>query len=145
VIAAVVTVGVLVTAAPAHAGWKMDRAEEIADTVWRHPCNGNVPVSWDDPARVFAAVDPYRPPMAWTRPGDCTLHLNGPWIARWGIPWSDLCPSVLHEYGHLAGMQHSPNPRSVMYPVLHPDSRCRSRGRPYLEAHGALLRPGPHD
>jgi hypothetical protein len=32
-------------------------------------------------------------------------------------PASAVCEIILHEYGHLAGLEHSTNPRSIMHPT----------------------------
>lgn len=49
------------------------------------------------------------------RQGDyCRITLHP--AARWS--WRILCTTVVHEYGHLAGREHSRNRRSVMYPVV---------------------------
>jgi hypothetical protein len=51
--------------------------------------------------------------------------------------WRELCPALLHEYGHLAGYRdplnpsdpaHSHNPRSIMWAYAHYDRRCDHRG-----------------
>jgi hypothetical protein len=42
------------------------------------------------------------------------------WLNLWSYPPRQLCQIALHEYGHLAGFTHSPNPRSVMYSPLQP-------------------------
>jgi hypothetical protein len=45
---------------------------------------------------------------------------------------------LAHEYGHLAGRRHSPNPRSIMYPVLTRDN-CRR----YIRRRGLAAPPAP--
>lgn len=45
--------------------------------------------------------------------GDCIIWVNasdGPFRSR------QLCKLIVHEAGHLRGLRHSTNPRSVMYP-----------------------------
>lgn len=42
----------------------------------------------------------------------CALVLDASLADR---PYSEVCPVVLHEVGHLAGFGHSPNPASIMY------------------------------
>ena len=142
----------LVLAAPARAGWKIDRALAVAQIVW-HPACGQLRVSFERPPADVAEA------AGWAWSGDCTIRVNSQGSHR---AFEPFCQTVLHEAGHVAGMGHSSNPRSVMYPyrrldvghtVLHGrrvtvwpgvDSRCRDRGRPFLGAHGAtslLKRP----
>lgn len=44
--------------------------------------------------------------------------------------WPNFCAVTIHEYGHLVGLDHSPNPRSVMHPNILPSGYpaiCRNR------------------
>lgn len=130
-----VTLAVLVAAsAPAHAGWKIDRATAIAEIVWQDPCEGRVTLVWQDLGDVFAADGL-----------DCLVRINN---AGSGWGWPVFCTLMIHEYGHLAGYRdpanptdpvHARNPRSVMHtPMTTIDPRCFFNGRPYLERHGVL-------
>jgi hypothetical protein len=129
----------------ASAGWRIDRAKEIAAIVWRHPCNDQVALMFDDlpyseGVIELASADECEVHMALQGPG-----LNGD---RWG--WDEFCTVVIHAYGHLAGFRdpanvsdplHSRNPDSVMENqsgIRLIDGRCVSRGRLYLERHGVL-------
>lgn len=52
------------------------------------------------------------------------------WINTDDSPYTgpDVCKIIVHEVGHLRGLQHSPDPRSVMYSPYHSSpmpSRCR--------------------
>lgn len=134
-------------AAPAQAGWRIDRSLAIAQTVW-HPGCGQLHLGYGDRARDGAAEGA----GGWAWAGDCTIRLpNGS-----HYEFEELCAIVLHEAGHVAGMGHSSNPASVMYaePLVIKttarigrktvvrwtgiDSRCADRGRPFLERHGLL-------
>lgn len=49
----------------------------------------------------------------WAWPGDPVIHLHRHLLWLGG---PDLCETILHEAGHVAGRGHSTNPRSIMYP-----------------------------
>lgn len=133
--------------AVAHAGWKIDRATAIAQTVW-HPACGQLRLAYGDPAA--AGTQPEAGGWAWA--GNCAIGVN----AERHYSFEELCSVVLHEAGHVAGAGHSHNPASVMYaePLVIKttarigqrtitrwtgvDRRCLDRGRPYLERHGLL-------
>lgn len=89
----------------------MLRAQAIAARVWHNPCGGNVAIQ-----RATPPVNPgeFGVSIAWTYDNDCTVYL----ATGWHPGWLELCTTMLHEYGHLAGAPHSTNPRSVMYPDL---------------------------
>ena len=52
----------------------------------------------------------------WAVPADerrgCKVILN----SRKAWPWTTLCTTIVHEYGHLAGRRHSHSANSVMNP-----------------------------
>ena len=57
---------------------------------------------------------------------------------RWKF-WQ-LCSVFVHEYGHIAGLPHSPDPLSVMYPRLVRNADvCRGK-RPPQYKRGAVIR-----
>lgn len=141
------TLVALATPATASAGWRIDRSLLIAQTVW-HPTCGQLQLGYGDPVREGAgeAVG------GWAWAGDCLIRIpNGS-----HYEFEELCTIVLHEAGHVAGVGHSHNPRSVMYPdplvqkttarigrrtVVRwtgVDHRCQRRGRAFLERHGLL-------
>lgn len=51
--------------------------------------------------------------------------------AYYAASWREFCEVTIHEFGHLVGMNHSHNPRSIMYPkvtnVLVVPPECKSR------------------
>lgn len=132
----------------AYAGWRTDRAQTIAATVWHNPCDTSVTIRWAPQPRVGA--------LAWSFPEACTIYL----ASDRPQSWPELCTSMIHEYGHLAGYRdpanptdptHSANPGSVMRATtdyqlgqvtirgrtittvaVGADRRCHDRGRPYL-------------
>jgi hypothetical protein len=49
-------------------------------------------------------------------------------VHNWGF--RSICTAMLHEYGHLMGWDHSPNPRSLMYYAMNEfDHRCNQPRR----------------
>lgn len=152
--AALVAVLALAIAAPAtaRAGWKIDRAAEIAQIVW-HPACGQLRIRFADPA-TSGAVDANGDPLAdvsgWALPGDCDVSVSN----KQSWTFETFCQTVLHEAGHAAGYGHSSNPHSVMYAWGTPvesrgtvngrrvvrwtgvDPRCLHQGVPYLRLHG---------
>jgi hypothetical protein len=118
----------------AEAGWKMDRATAIARVVWHHPCVDRMTIRWGITRQLNAA--------AYAARETCAAVLN----VEDRVPWPVFCTNVLHEAGHLAGMDHTR--RGVMqaetvfvqsgHRWLGSDPRCARRGRPYLERHGLL-------
>jgi hypothetical protein len=121
-------------AAPAQAGWRMDRAQAIAGVVWNDPCGGRVQLVWERlPEGITAQTRGSRP---------CTILFD----RTEPLDWMSFCSYVIHEYGHLAGyldlrnpdgFEHSSNPDSIMAEFFDNDRRCRQRGRPYLERNQA--------
>lgn len=110
--------------------WELDRARQVAETVWGNPCAKPVPITFRDaPLTPTASMNArglaYYP--------TCEIFLRTDVNA-----WNEICPVVLHEMGHLAGMKHSDNPFSVMHDPPMYDQRCNDRGRPYLERRGKL-------
>jgi hypothetical protein len=115
----------------AHAGWKRERAVAIAEIVWNHPCDGEVELRWIH----FDDIHP-----GWYS-GPCQITYNTAFRQDW---WG-FCTTTLHEYGHVAGVGHTTNQRSIMYERPPFDKRCANNGRDYLLKHGAkILREAPY-
>ena len=113
----------------ADADWKIDRAKAVAAKAWNDPCPGRVQILWappKEPSWLASAIKGY-----------CQVTLSD----REAWPWKQLCPVLVHEYGHLAGYRdplnpsdpfHSRDPSSIMYAYIHADRRCNDYGTPYL-------------
>jgi hypothetical protein len=94
-----------------------------------HPCPGRVQILYAPPKQPGW--------LASTIKGYCQVTLSD----REAWPWKQLCPVLVHEYGHLAGYRdplnpgdpfHSHDPDDIMYAFIHPDGRCADYGTPYL-------------
>jgi hypothetical protein len=120
---------VALPAAVARADWQTDRAQLIAATAWGDPCPGRV--------TLRLAAPPQTTWRAWTYQWQCLIELSN--IQPW--KWKELCPVLVHEYGHLAGYTdplnprdpyHSHDPKDIMAPFVHYDRRCDDYGSAYL-------------
>lgn len=65
---------------------------------------------------VQAEIDPVG--FAWAASpllghSSCTIYLSDEFAAA---DFASQCTAVIHEYGHLAGLWHSDDPASIMYP-----------------------------
>ncbi len=113
----------------ADADWKIDRGKAVAAKAWYDPCPGRVQI---------LHAPPLQPDwLASTVKGYCQITLSD--REQW--PWSQLCPVLVHEYGHLAGFRdplnpidphHSRDPNHIMYAFIRPDARCDGYGTRYL-------------
>jgi hypothetical protein len=117
------TLFVALPATEARADWQTERAQAIAAKVWGDPCGGQVTLWYTAPLRPSW--------RAWAYPQQCTIGMSTakPW------PWEDLCPALIHEYGHLAGYSdpaHSHDPADIMWPYLQYDARCDDHGAALL-------------
>jgi hypothetical protein len=141
---------ILALAAPAQAG-RVERAQAVAGKAFNYPC------AWTGVQVRFDRPDPWErldgaTGLAWALRGRgyCRVEFSVP-AAK--LRWVELCHVMIHEYGHLAGVDHNFNPRSVMYESLDigygwvlgrfvvqgVDRRCYDRGRRYLG-----MRPTEH-
>jgi hypothetical protein len=57
--------------------------------------------------------------LALADPDNCAIHFN-PEARK--EPVYVICQTMVHEYGHLAGLGHSSDPANVMYPVQTPEA-----------------------
>jgi hypothetical protein len=128
-IAALTLLGLCALPATASAGWRLERAQAVAAKAWNDPCPGRV--------RIAFVAPPAPTWLAWSIPALCQVNLSNATHWRWRL----LCPSLLHEYGHLAGYRdplnpsdptHSHDPDDIMAPFIHWDARCADHGSTYL-------------
>ena len=96
-------------------------AAQIANRTWHRPCGKvRVEIKYQRLSGGAAARA-----TRWKRGGRtvrCLVEF-APWATG---TWGRYCTARLHEYGHLAGRDHSRNRRSVMFPrILEVDHRCR--------------------
>lgn len=134
-IAALLATGLaLVTAQAASAdGYTPDAAatqaaQRIAVAWWgTTPCGGNVTITWDTlTVGVNASSSWSNPVSSYGAPdlnSDCVVTFN----SAQSFDWPMFCTVMVHEYGHLTGHQHSPDPNDVMTPVYDgPVAPCTS-------------------
>ena len=86
-------------------------AQAIAIKQWhKEPCDGDVGIGWS--------------PMAWDTYANSTWNVTsgGRWInchvelnSRVTFSWSRFCTIMVHEYGHLIGLDHSGDRGSIMF------------------------------
>src|SRR4051812_45152555 len=93
----------------------MQTAQAIARAHWGlDPCGGQVALSWSALAPMINATSTWtNPRSSYDNPdlnGDCRIEFN----TGMDFDWEKFCTVVVHEYGHLAGRPHSPDPHDVM-------------------------------
>jgi hypothetical protein len=97
-------------------------AEAIAERRWHPPCR-TVTIDLGAPpgGDLVGAVTALAP--------ECRVVLR-----RQTSVW--LCTVLVHEFGHLAGANHSADPRNVMHsPITRPYWRCRAKRADYVEVY----------
>lgn len=123
--------------APAQGATRLQRAEAIADSYYpTSPCHGRVvvvPVSQAHLDTFWPGFDSGMVAVAET----CTVEVS--WSTWDGAPWRQVCRGLVHEFGHLAGLGHSTNRASVMFPttfdIAQGSERC---WRAFYDTEGAL-------
>jgi matrixin len=76
------------------------------------------------------------PAEGWS--GPCILYLAS-WLAPSNV-FESMCAVMFHEDGHLHGFEHSPNPKSIMYPSVRFVPRACQRADLWLMNHPRRLR-----
>lgn len=121
----------LTIAAPAQASPTLasyDRALAVVADYWHaSPSCGRPDIALDAavPAEIPAAG-------AWVWPDRCAIHYLDTPANDWGTDWQGFCTITAHEWGHLLGYGHSPDPGSIMFggSSLIPPVGCRPAGQP---------------
>jgi hypothetical protein len=94
-------------------------AEAVAAAYWgTEACSGDVEIAWRARPRYVNAISSWaNPRTAYGEPArnfDCRVEFNP--RATW--TWAKFCTVLVHEFGHLTGHRHSPDPHDVMAPLL---------------------------
>lgn len=107
-------------AVPATASAAVDdrKAFRVAERTWGVPPCGQPTVESRTPEQYQQAHGTgyfESNPLAWADESRCVIVINSD-LARLAIRTAaKRCHVIVHEWGHLAGREHSTNPRSVMY------------------------------
>jgi hypothetical protein len=113
-------------------GAVMRAAFAIAVDHWgAMPCGGRVDVRWDVLATGTNADAGWSNPFSkWARPlanDDCEITLST--AAEWD--WPKLCSVIVHEVGHLRGLDHVGDEHDLMFAVyLQPVPACADTPEP---------------
>lgn len=107
--------------APAHAATSRTQvAIQVATAKWGVPCAGDVVYGWG------ATTAPNAGEASWQffadRPAfffNCRIVIDQTRAQQWrDKSFATYCSILTHEVGHLAGQDHSENPRSIMAAVI---------------------------
>src|SRR4051794_4357121 len=117
-------------------GAAMQSAETVAQSYWdAQPCGGDVSIKWTDQAPDTNAVSSWvNPSSAYDNPTqnfNCEVDFN----RDIGFDWARFCTVLVHEFGHLTGHAHSPDPSDVMAAYYtRPLAQCVSTSDPTAPA-----------
>lgn len=94
-------------------------AEAVAAAEWgMEACSGDVEITWRARSRHVNAVSSWaNPHTAYGEPERnfaCRVEFN----PRTTWTWAKFCTVLVHEFGHLTGHRHSPDPNDVMAPLF---------------------------
>lgn len=113
---AVAFLAVLSVSWPAGGEPRIRVAREVAEWRWGRVCHGQPVHIYNRPLKKYIAI------AVWDKGRtNCavTYSTTYPWA------WWSLCRATVHEWGHLAGAHHVPNPLAVMFPyTLEPWRPC---------------------
>lgn len=111
----------------AHAGYKIDHARHVAIKRFGVPPCGMPTLMYADPARYAGGIwhDQLLGAWAWADVANCRIVFNNQLPADERFVTPELfCHTYVHEWRHLQGIEHSPDPHSLMYaqPMLWEDT-----------------------
>jgi hypothetical protein len=111
----------------------------VAKQTWGEPDCGQPRLEVSTPAeyvRAHGTGEFDSEPEAWADEDRCVIVLNPQLTIRTAVR---RCHIIVHEWGHLAGREHSQNPRSVMFGEDDvTESRLQVKRRWVWEASGAF-------
>jgi len=116
------------------------KAVAVADAHWpASPCKGREAITWVKSAATadFAAT---------AYPALCATTVAWNQVAAADPSPAFLCTVLEHEFGHLAGYEHSPDPNNVMFAILwkpSPDCAAALPGPAKLPRAGIASKPKP--
>jgi len=95
------------------------KAIAVADAHWpASPCHGREVITWIKSA-------PLADVAGLAHPDFCATTIAWNQVAAEDPSPAFLCTVLEHEFGHLAGLDHSPDPNNVMFAVLwKPSADC---------------------
>jgi hypothetical protein len=95
------------------------KAIAVANAHWpASPCAGREQISWikSDAMADFAAT---------AYPAQCAVTVAWNQVAQAGTAPAFMCTVLEHEFGHLSGLGHSPDPNNVMFAIVwKPSADC---------------------
>jgi hypothetical protein len=103
---------------PAAAMSPLARMEAIADARYpASPCHGRTVVMTVAPQRLDRMSPDFKRlhPIAAAQSSTCHVYVAFQRMHQQLLRFK--CRVLMHEFGHLAGLGHSTNPHSVMYPI----------------------------
>src|SRR4051794_22125193 len=135
-------------AVPGLSAAQVRRAYEVATGHWHSTsCRGREQLHWATNAQLLVGggFDPGPGAVvmgeARLRDPRCVAYLNAA-VSGWDP--ETLCVTLEHEFGHLKGLGHSPEPTSVMYPVNARAADCETAfGLPGLPSPSPAPAPAP--
>lgn len=118
---ALIALAVIAPASSAATLHDLDAARTVAKKVWPGVC---------DATFQHAALPGGLNAIAWGRSigmHECTIQLDDSWPS-WS--YEHLCAIVVHEHGHLVGLQHVADPSHIMHPLVPHGSPAACELRP---------------